>query len=1137
MATYIPGVQSYLPDFKPFTPDYKFLSNVLDTKTQRYQTNYKALNDLYGKVVYGNLSRKDTQEMRDQYAENLAPKLQQISGMDLSMMQNVDAAKALFKPFFEEDLIVKDLVQTKKFRNEMQYADMLKNSTVQDEREKYWQTGIQKMQYEMQDFVDADQEKALKMSVPTYTPDSDLYQMAMKFLTESELGTDVVTTISENGEWLIHRKNGDLITNEALNMVQKALKDDPLVVNAYHADAFVKSRVYADSGVEEGRFSNVDEGQNAWAREKITEVEAEIEKRQKALEEKQQAAQQKSDAWKKANKQNGLVKDSPEQKLTNESSSLAESIKDKLQEINALYDDQPQSEVDFKTTGEYNPNDTQSLLYRAYGLIMNMGMETDLQAAALSYSKKGMMSKIEANDYAVLAKRHKYDMAKVSAQHEYKKEEMRLKDIYDKENIALEAQLAAEAMGQSKLNLGGVTSTSDPNTISGSEINEDGEAVMTGDFLKGQEKAAADMQADLTSNEISFTLDMLKKTQGRTNGGSGLITIDGIGTMSEAAMQKELSILLDPNANAEQKQKVQRAFDKAYSGVGNLFDGAKAKEEALGDGSPLLFTSTNKAEEFANMQNHWMKLQEQGMAIDESVENLYKVSDRNIKKAVNSDFDLENGNEFKDLMAKAVNAGMPTLIYEDENGVTRRHTDQSYKDAYWKWIESGGSNGLSVEDVDVDGFDDTSFWSGDEHEQSWSDADDRMAYLGEGASESHRYTNTVGSGSYAPEREITTIEYNGRMKNNRFISDQQAAAFMESMYELNNFAIKGKLEATQDVTDSKGDFAAFGDIFETYDVKQAMRGINMADMSAGEIANNPTYEVLVDPLAISDEAAQQLNTLDAAIRNGDVSKIIFGEYAYNELAGYDASSSFQGPASWGTWQDSDVLVDENDDGIINYEVGRKLYDQYVMDLTKRRTTESKAQGDYPIASIKYHPYWTAEAGKLDSKLSGYTITFSDEYLKKMRDDGGLLKGVTGNKISVIIPQDKDKNVKKHGDFNFSYVATSIANSEDASFQKAVPAGGSFSITESSGGDYNMNYEVMQFNGETGQYDAAQFTKQLVNDQGQPLTQSNRRELDFYMRQYLYYLQSIGQQNIESRDAWKKSNPNGVVQDPEYKFSR
>ena len=120
MATYIPGVESYMPEYKPFTPDYKFLSDVLDVRTNKYNTNYKQLNDLYSKVVYAPLSRQDTQSMRDQYTEGLSDKLEKISGMDLSLMQNVDAAKAVFRPFFEEDIIVKDMVTTKTYENEME---------------------------------------------------------------------------------------------------------------------------------------------------------------------------------------------------------------------------------------------------------------------------------------------------------------------------------------------------------------------------------------------------------------------------------------------------------------------------------------------------------------------------------------------------------------------------------------------------------------------------------------------------------------------------------------------------------------------------------------------------------------------------------------------------------------------------------------------------------------------------------------------------------------------------------------------------------------------------------------------------------------------------------------------------------
>jgi hypothetical protein len=1120
MATYVPGVGSYLPEFKPFTPDYKFLSNVLDAKTTKYETNYKALNDLYSKVVYGNLSRKDTQEMRDQYAENLAPKLQQIAGADLSMAQNVDAAKALFRPFFEEDIIVKDLAMTKSYRNEMQYADMLKNSTVQDERERYWQTGVQKMQYEMEDFVNADASKAMGMGMVKYTPDSDLYQMAMKVLDESELGTDVVTTISENGEWLIHRKNGDLITNEALTFVQKALKDDPLVVNAYHADAFVKSRQYADQGIEEGRFQTIDQGQHEWATNKISEVETEIAKRKAAMEEQKKLAEQKNTAWNDASKQNGIVKGSPEEKLKNESQSELTSLQERLKELNLLESDQPASEEKFKTTGEYDPADTQSLLYRAYGLMMNYDMETDLQAAALNYSKKDMMVKLEANDYAVMAKKQKYDMAKIAAQHQNRLREIATKAQYD---LELEEE-KLKMMGADKLEgLGGAVTTTEDNTITAGQFDEDGDLDYDGDLLVDNEKKAADMQSKLDQQKLSYTLSMLKNQQQQTNGGSGLIKIDGLGEKSEKEFLNDFNNILF-NADYEDE-----AVNKMYKDVGDLIKNVDPNKEALGDGSPLLFNTENRGEEFAAMQNGYDALEEQQMALNHHMEKLYEVVDYNVNTAANSNFDVENGEEFVSLMQKAVNNGMPTLIYKDADGVTRRYSDEEYKDAYWKWIQSGGGAGLSVEDVDVDGFDDTSFWSGDEHEESWSDASDRMAYLGEGATESNRYTTRVGSGNYAPEREITTIEYNGPMANNRFRSDQQAQAFLDSMYEINNLAMKGKLEYDAKIKAGK-DVIESNSTFKTYDIAQGMRGIVQADQNSGEIFNNPSYQVMVDPLAVSDDAAEFLKLADASIRNGETAGVFIANTGFNQVQ----------KGEWKQDDDSEILNAEGEWGGLDEEqhrLGKLVYDQYIMDLTKRRTTESKAQGDYPIAKITYFSSWTSEGGNLDSPYAGYKIQLSDEYMSSLRKTGGILEGQKdlGNVISVVIPKGKDKNPRKYGEFNFSYVASEIASSDEASFKKSVPSGGSFSITEDVNGVYNINFEVMQFNGESGEYNAAKFTRMMLDNEGNPLGQQNRMDIDYYMRQYLYKLQKIGSDNISARDKWKKANPDKVVEEPLFTF--
>ena len=59
MATFLPQVQTIIPQLETFTPDYKFLQDVLETRQDRYDTNYNALNDLYGKIVYADLSRDD----------------------------------------------------------------------------------------------------------------------------------------------------------------------------------------------------------------------------------------------------------------------------------------------------------------------------------------------------------------------------------------------------------------------------------------------------------------------------------------------------------------------------------------------------------------------------------------------------------------------------------------------------------------------------------------------------------------------------------------------------------------------------------------------------------------------------------------------------------------------------------------------------------------------------------------------------------------------------------------------------------------------------------------------------------------------------------------------------------------------
>ena len=150
MATYVQGYKMYDREATPFVPDYKFLSQVLETRQNRYDTNYKAINDAYSKLVYSDLSRQENKDKRDQFANQIAPKMAQISGYDLSLRQNADMAVGVFAPFYEDNDIVRDLTNTANYKFGMKYADALSRSNDKNQRDLWWQTGVDDLNIQME---------------------------------------------------------------------------------------------------------------------------------------------------------------------------------------------------------------------------------------------------------------------------------------------------------------------------------------------------------------------------------------------------------------------------------------------------------------------------------------------------------------------------------------------------------------------------------------------------------------------------------------------------------------------------------------------------------------------------------------------------------------------------------------------------------------------------------------------------------------------------------------------------------------------------------------------------------------------------------------------------------------------------
>jgi hypothetical protein len=267
MATYLPGVQPFIPQTEVFTPDYKFLQDVLSTRQDRYDSNFKEINKLYGEVVYAPLSHEKNKEKRDQYANALSNSLKQVAGMDLSLAQNVTTAKSLFSPFYKDDRIVKDMLATKTYKNSMKDVDMLKNASNQDVAREYWTEGEEWVNYSMSDFINEDYDNLMKFDTNRlkYVKNPDIFNVAMEILDEANFDVNDFQMVND---YIIKIKNGPALTdkkiqyqdengqwkegtqNIAMDYVVNALGNDPRIVRGMRVAQQVDRRRYVDDNLD-----------------------------------------------------------------------------------------------------------------------------------------------------------------------------------------------------------------------------------------------------------------------------------------------------------------------------------------------------------------------------------------------------------------------------------------------------------------------------------------------------------------------------------------------------------------------------------------------------------------------------------------------------------------------------------------------------------------------------------------------------------------------------------------------------------------------------------------------------------------------------------------------------------------------
>jgi len=1028
MATYIKGADTYLPDIKPFTPDYKFLSAVLETRQDKYDTNFKATNDLYNKVVYADLSRNDTKERRDQYAEQIAPQIEKISGMDLSLAQNVNAAKDVFAPFYEDDMTVKDVVYTSRYREEMKTANLLLNSPDRSVQAKYWKTGERAMQYQMDEFINADPDKALQMGLPKYVPDANLFEMSQQMLENMDPPLKMKRDrfakkanpkfnpnkpVSEtnqreiaNSDWIITEQNGAQVTGAALQQIRNRLMEAPRVQAAYQTEAYVKGMDWATQAVKEGRAANLEQGQELWASETIRRVDKINELRMNQDMQALSKAEKANVSWANYKGANGIIEGSQLDQANTEQLSRTEQFKAALEAKKRIREE---AALPSKTLG--------NTLNKAYSMLMQNNIMDDMRESAQAWSARDYEYEMRENKYALKDKQFKMDMAKIRAN---AKNALNLEGVKQKNRIDLEILKTELEGSRSNSPLGdavstGYTTLGDGNTID-LATNKKNKITQNPNMIQRTRDQFTEADGKLAATQVNDIVNMMSLMNPRGDNSSqdqtyGIQVTGENGELKEfrGSIEQIKTKLLEQSTNEEGVSTGYKNRDliaKIYSDKNTEF--TNTRQQALDNPNMVLSRDQRTSyDQLYEKMNGINGTNTQVKGVEQFVQTAYnkfeeanKVTTASVKK------------EDKHVRNLMDNGNFPNIF---QDGIPLNKTE--YIALVKKGIEEG-----TINNVDLN-------WKVD--------------------------VGTNNKDYKIQATETTYDEYTGHtvyLKNpdgsKKMIIDEKAVNDEAGMvYDALAKGLNKRLTGQQDANVNSGDF------------NSARYGING---SFTDVVSNPTYNYSINPLVNNPDNEQEMANM------------------INQVKSLQANNTPYGLGVGRLNKDSELLSKN--------ALASKVYNLWLEDLNTWINNPKRSNTDaiVPIGVLAYMPvYDKANVG--DKTHAGYELKFSQEWLASKvkgpkdaeygalsKDDLKKLKGVGENNndsgIFLVFDQQEDLNVKAKKNDYYSSTEIDILGGDNSNYHdysvpndNGITNTADYRVIKNGTGNYMLDYSVNYYN--------------------------------------------------------------------------
>lgn len=496
MSTYIPGVQEYVPQVQAFSPDYNFYNQAMTFKQGKHDASRAQLSNLYGSLLNAPLTRDDNVETRNKFFKTIEQDIQKMSGMDLSLAQNTEAAKGIFNQLLDNKQISRDMVWTKSFYDEMGRAESFKNCTDPEKcGGSWWEGGEQLLGYAREEYRNAAPDAAMQMGVPKFVAYQDVMKKAVDLANKAGLS---VKQEQSNGKWIVTTKNGQNVVGGLEMLFASSIGRDPNVQAYYQAKAELNRKSFVHGNKEQ--YGSVEAAEQAYISQMANMIERPL-----------------GDKTKEAD-DHVITTQNKRKELAERSKAINPNLRKTLEELDSELQSIEEAALNHQSITRNAAgnimvarNNKQYTGAMIDSMIANIELGTDIANSAKVMAQKDMEYSIEADPYGLEQVRHDNSMRMESFRAANAKDLVSYTKMLDAKYKELENQGYAESNNPEVVdNIPGGYTT----------LSEDPDAIDVQHRVhNAYEKADAGQRQSISSNERTILKQVMDAalTMGKTN--------------------------------------------------------------------------------------------------------------------------------------------------------------------------------------------------------------------------------------------------------------------------------------------------------------------------------------------------------------------------------------------------------------------------------------------------------------------------------------------------------------------------------------------------------------------------------------------------------------------------------------------